>query len=84
MSYSTVNSVYTAFYNWMENAVEWIDKRSIWTMFSSYVATKKLSAYNQQLLKAGIMNNMEQEYAASLGNLSAAYFDQVRVREHED
>ena len=77
VAYSTVNSVYTAFYSWMGKQLEWIDKRSILTMFNAYVTAKKLSAYNQQLLRAGILTNVEQEYAASMGNLSGAYFDQV-------
>ena len=82
VTYSTVNSAYTAFYNWMENQLEWIDKRSILTVFNAYVAAKKLSTYNQQLLRAGILTNVEEEYAASMGNLSGAYFDQVGAREH--
>lgn len=80
MSYSTVDGIYTSFLDWMESTLQIIDRRSILTMFNSYVNAKKLSVSDQQLLRAGIRTNVEQEYAASMGNLSAAYYGQVDKR----
>ena len=80
MSFNTVDGIYTAFSDWMGNKLAVIDPRSILTMFNTYVTTKKLSASDQQLLRAGIQTNIEQAYAASMGDLSAANYDQVGKR----
>jgi hypothetical protein len=58
------------------------DRRSVRTMLDEYLKAKKLSSYDQSLLKAGVNSNIVQEYASGLATLSAAYFDQVKFGGH--
>lgn len=74
--YSPMVSIYNSFYSWMENQIGSKDTRSVGDMFNAYVKAKSLTTTNQQLLLKGINDKIEQEYAASMGNLSAKYYDE--------
>jgi monoamine oxidase len=76
--YKPVTSLYKSFYSWMENQLNSKDMRarSVGDMYDGFVKAKSLDVTSQNLLTKGINNMIEQEYAASIKNLSAKFFDQ--------
>ena len=74
--YKPLLTQFNAFTSWMNNQLKNKDTRSIGDMYALYVATKALNTTSQNMLLKAINTGIEQEYASSMGKLSANLYDE--------